>query len=491
MTATGNKIKPKTDIGIFNKIAPQAKDLEDAILGAILIESSCLPSVVNLLFPEAFYSDINQRVYKAILSLYDNNRPIEILSVVEQLKRNEDLEIVGGVYYVTKLTREVVSTANIEAHCHIILQKFLSREMIRIGLNAVGEAYEDATDIFETYDKTDNEILNIQEKVLSGAVMDMSHYSAKVYDQYETVKQTGVIGIQTGIVPLDTICSGLVAPDLVIIAARPGQGKTALALSITYHTSVLRNIPCAWFSLEMDGTQLVRRLASMDSKISHELIRQGRVSKQDENKFYSSLDKIAKSPIYVEDKPIANVRSIRTRANILRRKNKIGYIVVDYIQLMQGVEAKGKTRDMIIGEISRGLKCLAKELSIPVIALSQLSREVEKRSDKMPQLSDLRESGNLEQDADEVIFLMRPEKYNFTESVMITGKEYDVRGLGIGKVEKNRHGDCKNFAMWFDAPCMQYSTHANDAGLVHKNIQYRDFTEPIKNDNGEDISRTF
>jgi replicative DNA helicase len=407
------------------------------------------------------------------------------------LKKNEEIDLVGGHYYVTKLTRDVVSTANIEAHCHIILQKFLSREMIRIGLDAVNEAYEDVVDIFDTYDKADNEILNTQERVLSGAVKDMGHYSAKVYDQYETVKSTGVIGIHTGIIPIDTICSGLVSPDLMILAARPGQGKTALALSITHHVSIINNIAGAWFSLEMDGTQLTRRLASIDSKISHELIRQGKVQKQDENKFYSSLDRIARAPIFIEDKSIANVRSIRTRANILKRKNKIGYIVVDYLQLMRGMEAKNKTRDQIIGEISGGLKHLAKELEIPVVALCQLSREVEKRGDKIPQLSDLRESGNLEQDADEVIFLMRPEAYNFTEPVMIGGKEYDVRGLGIGKIAKNRHGECKNFAMWFDAPCMQYSSHMNDVPHFNKISQYRDYIQPVKNDNGEDISATF
>jgi replicative DNA helicase len=461
---------------VLGKVPPQATELEEAVLGAMMLQSSCISDVVGLLFPEAFYSDAHQRVFNAILKLYDNTLPIDILTVVEQLKRTEELETVGGAYYVTRLTNAVVSTANVEAHCHIILQKFLGREMIRISADAMNEAYDGITDIFETYDKADNDILNIQERVLSGHVNDMSHYSAKVYDQYETVKQTGVIGIQTGIVPFDTICSGLVAPDLIIVAARPGQGKTAFALSFTHHISVKNQLPGAWFSLEMDGVQLTRRLASMDAKISHESIRHGKISKEQEGKFYESLDKIGRAPIFIEDKPIVNVRSIRTRANVLRRKNKIGYVVVDYIQLMQGVEAKGKTRDMVIGEISRGLKCLAKELSIPVIALSQLSREVEKRADKMPQQSDLRESGNLEQDADEILFLMRPESYGFTEPVIIGGKEYDVRGLGIGKVDKNRHGSCKNFAMWFDAPCMQYSTHINDLSSF-RGIEYRDYTQ--------------
>lgn len=458
-------MRPTVNNLIYGKVPPQSTDLEEVVLGAIMIESNCLPEVVNLIFKEIFYKDAHQKIFQAIINLYDQNKSVDILTVVTELKRLGELESVGGIYYVTKLTNSVVSSANIDNHCRIILEQYLKRQMITICAEAINEAYDESTDAFAIYDKTDNVLLNTQESVLKGQIKDMNFYSAKVYDQYETVKQTGALGIPTGIIPLNRIISGLVAPDLVILAARPSMGKTATAMSISHHISVVNNIPGAWFSLEMDGIQLTRRLASIDSGISHELIRQGKVSKDHEAKFYQSLDRIGKAPIFIEDEGTLNIRSIRTRANILKRKNKIQYIVVDYLQLMSSVDPKKTNRNDIIGEITRGLKMLAKELYIPVVALSQLSREVEKRTDKMPQMSDLRESGNIEQDADVVIFLMRPEKYGFTEAVIIGNKEYSPAGLCIGKVDKNRHGECQNFAMSFIGNTMHISTHLEDSGF--------------------------
>lgn len=465
---SSNKNKKSKNISIdlsnmvYGRVPPQAKELEEAILGGVLIAPECLPEVLNLVFADVFYIEAHQIVFKSILSLYDKNNKIDILTVVEELRKMGSLDLVGGAYFVTKLTNNVVSTANIDTHCRIIMEFYLKREMIKISGEAIGEAYEDNTDAFDLYDRVDNKILNTQERVLSGSVKDMSHYSSKVYDQYQTVKQTGVLGIQTGIAPFDKILSGLVSPDLFIIAARPSQGKTALAMSLSHYISVVNGIEGAWFSLEMDGVQLTRRLASIDSGISHELIRQGRIQKEQEIKFCNSLDRIAQSPIYIEDKGSMNIRAIRTRSNILVRKNKIKYIVVDYLQLMEAVDKRDTNRNNIIGEISRGLKMLAKELDIPVIALSQLSRKVEERSDKMPQMSDLRESGNIEQDADEILFLMRPEKYGLLEPVSIGGVEYSAQGLCIGKVDKNRHGECLNFAMGFRGPSMHLTTHEND-----------------------------
>lgn len=447
---------------VNGKIPPNAKELEEYILGALMIDGHSLAVVVGLIFEDIFYVPAHQKIYKAILNLYDKSQSIDIGTVVEQLNAMECLDSVGGAYYVVKLTNSVVTSAHIETHCRILLEKYMKREGIRIGVDFMNDAYSDDTDAFEIYDKADNEILNTQERVIGSSIKDMGFYSNKVYDEYETVKASGVLGLQTGIEPIDKIFSGLVAPDLFIVAARPSQGKTAFALSLTHHLSIINRIPCAWFSLEMDGVQLTRRLASMDSDIPHETIRHGRIDKERETVFFKSLDKVAKSPIYIEDKPNVNIRSLRTRANILVRKNGIKFIVVDYLQLMSSVDSRNSNRNDIIGEISRGLKCLAKELNVPVIALSQLSREVEKRSDKMPQMSDLRESGAIEQDADEVLFLMRPEKYGFTEPAMIGGREYNVAGLCIGKADKNRHGECKNFAMSFVGQCMRFSTHPND-----------------------------
>lgn len=472
--------KPATDL-VYGKVPPQVKEVEMAVLGALLLDSYCLPSVIGLLFVDAFYVDAHQKIYSAILKLYDGNKKIDTLTVVEQLKADEVLEIVGGPYYVVTLTNQVVSTANIEYHAMLVIQKYLGRELIRICGEGIGDAYEDSTDIISLYEKTDNELINVQERVLSASMQDMSYYSKKVYEEYETVKSTGVLGIQTGIKPLDAMICGLVAPDLIIIAARPSMGKTALALSITHYTSILHDIPCAWFSLEMNGSQLTMRLAAIDSGLNHKEIRQGKISTNDETLLFNSLDRIGKAPIYIEDKGVINIRTIRTRTHILKRKHKIQYIVVDYLQLMSAVDPKNKNREAVVSEISRSLKELARELNMPIIALSQLSRAVEARPDKMPQLSDLRESGGIEQDADEVIFLMRPEWYQFTEPVQIKGKDYDVRGLCIGKTAKNRHGDCENFAMWFEGRQMLLKTHPNDMNYnqtINHIPEYKDFTEP-------------
>lgn len=459
---------------IYGKVSPQAKELEEAILGALMLERDCVAIGIMRLFPEMFYVDAHQRIFKAIQNLYDKSLPIDLLTVIEQLKRNEELEVVGGSYYITKLTNHVVSGANIESHISVIAEMYLKREMIRISGDTITDAYDDSTDAFDVVGSADEQIQKIQERVLTGMSRDTAYFGMKVLEQHAHVKETGVLGESTGLYELDKAICGLVPPDLIIIAARPSQGKTACALSITYNTSVKHNIPCAWFSLEMDGTQLVRRLASIDSRISHENIRTGRTTPEEDKILGSSIDRIAGSKIYIEDKTSMNVRDIRTKASLLKKKHGIKYIVVDYIQLMTGTETKGKNREQVVSEISRALKVIAKELEIPVIALSQLSREVEKRPDKMPQLSDLRESGAIEQDADTVIFLMRPEYYKMTEPVTIGGKEYSVNNLCVAGIEKNRHGKPRTIALHFLGHLMQFTDVPSDNTFYQPN----NYSEP-------------
>lgn len=443
----------------FGKIPPQAVEVESAILGALMIDANCVYIAMAKLFPGIFYSEAHQKVFAAIQGLYDINAKIDLLTVVERLKKNNDLEVAGGAYYVSKLTNAVISGANIEDHIRLVAEVYLKRESIRLGGELITEAYDAMTDPFDIINAADAGFQKIQEQVITGASKDIAYFGMKVMDQHSTTKTTGILGIPTGLNGLDSVICGLVAPDLIIIAARPGQGKTALALSVTYNTSVIRDIPCAWFSLEMDGIQLVRRLASIDSGIDHEKIRRAGTSTYEENILRESIDRISSKKIFIEDKPGITVRHIRTRANLLKKRHGIKYVVVDYLQLMRGIDAKNSNRESIVSEISRSLKELAKELELPVIALSQLSREVEKRPDKMPQLSDLRESGGIEQDADEVIFLMRPEYYDMTESVQMGEKEFDVKGLAIVKTAKNRHGDTKNTPLYFLGECMKFSDH--------------------------------
>lgn len=448
---------------VYGKIPPQAKDIEEAILGALMLDINCVAVCMSRVFPELFYVEAHQLIFTAIQRIYDRNAPIDILTVVEQLKRDEKLEIVGGLYFVTRLTNSVVSGANIESHILILSEMYLKRQTIHICGGAIQDSYEDAKDAFDVINGTDEAMQKMQERVLTGLSRDTAYFGMKVLEQHAVVKQTGVIGVNTGLTDLNKTICGLVSPDLIIIAARPAQGKTACALSITYNTSIRNNVPCAWFSLEMDGVQLVRRLASIDTGIDHERIRNGRTSTEEDIILGTSVDKISSCPIYIEDKSTINARDIRTRASLLKKKHGIKYIVVDYIQLMSGIDTKNKNREQIVSEITRSLKCLCKELEMPIIALSQLSRAVEARTDKMPQLSDLRESGGIEQDADEVIFLMRPEYYKMTEAVQIGDTEHHVHGLCIGSIAKNRHGATKNIALNFNGPTMHFTDKLNDS----------------------------
>lgn len=476
--------KTSLDFGnmVFGKVSPQNCEVEDAILGGLMLDVNSIYVGMAKLFPEIFYKEANQRIFSAIQKIYDSNSKIDLLTVVEQLKKTEELELVGGMYYVMKLTNSVVSGAHIETHIQIISESYLKREAIRLSGELISESYEDSSDAFDIINAADAGFQKIQEQVLVGLTKDISYYGMKVLEQHSTTKETGVLGIQTGMNAIDKVISGLVAPDLIVLAARPSQGKTALALSITYNTSVMGNIPCAWFSLEMDGVQLVRRLASIDTQIDHEKIRKGYTTSEEDVMLQYSIEKIANSKIFIQDDANINIRGIRTKANLLKRKHGIKYIVVDYIQLMNGIDTKGKSREQIVSDISRGLKLLAKELEMPVIALSQLSRKVEERTDKMPQLSDLRESGAIEQDADEVMFLMRPEFYGMLNSVEIGGREYDPIGLTILSTAKNRHGSTKNTALNFRGVCMHFTDHPNDTNRffpiepVINNLPYKDDT---------------
>lgn len=444
---------------VYGKVPPQSKDIEEVILGALMLESNCVTICMSRVFPEMFYINEHSIIFKAIQRLYDKNSPIDIISVVEQLKTMEELETVGGPYFVTRLTNSVVSGANIEAHILILAEKYLKRGTIQICGVAINDAYEDNFDAFDVLNMADDSIQKMQEKVLVGTQRDVSYFAMKMIEQHAQVKATGVLGVPTYLKQLDKTICGLVSPDLIIIAARPGQGKTALALSITYNLSIENNIPCAWFSLEMDGVQLVRRLASIDSNIDHGRIRNGSTSYDEDLLLGKSIERISNSLIFIEDKVSINIRDIRTRAAILKKKHGIKFIILDYIQLMTGTDIKDKNREQIVSDISRGLKCIAKELEIPVIALSQLNRAVEARNDKLPILSDLRDSGAIEQDADEVIFLMRPEYYGMTEPVEIEGKEFHPNGLAICSIAKNRHGATKNIALDFRGPTMNFKNH--------------------------------
>lgn len=448
------------------KLPPHDTELEIAVLGACLLEREAFAVANSLIFADVFYWPKHRLVYEAMCGLFDDQQPIDMLTVVGRLRQMKKLDEIGGPGEITVLTKWVVSSAHLEDHCKAILESYMKRRGIELSQNFERECYDRGYDPFDSFNKMDHLLVSTQESVLKGTIRDMNFYTKRVYEEYETVRSTGVLGIPTDIKPIDTIFCGLVQPDLFIIAARPGMGKTALAISMTVNMSVSNRIPGAWFSLEMDGVQLTRRMASQRAGIHHSDIRMGKIPEHKQVAFMEALDEISRSPVYIEDKAAIDIRELRTRAIVLKRKYDIKYIIVDYLQLMDGTSGGNKNREQVVSEISRGCKKLAKELQIPVVALSQLSRAVESRSDKIPQLSDLRESGGIEQDADEVLFLYRPEAYGIVNPVDLGGREYSTMGLCVGVAAKNRHGSLCNFAMEFVGSTMMMRSHSDDTRAI-------------------------
>lgn len=402
----------------LGKMPPQAVDLEEAVLGAIMLEKDALTNVIDILKPEAFYKDAHSRIFGAIFRLFSRSEPVDILTVTQELKKTGELDVVGGAYYITQLTNRVASAANAEFHARIIVQKFIQRELIRISTETINDAFEESTDVFELLDKAEGNLFSIVQGNIRRNYDTMSSLINQAIKQIEKAreKEDGLSGIPSGLTALDRITSGWQNSDLVIIAARPAMGKTAFVLSVARNAAVEFNHPVAIFSLEMSSLQLVTRLISSESELSGEKIKKGQLEEHEFQQLNVKTNKLAQAPIFIDDTPSLSIFELRAKARRLKEQHNIQLLVIDYLQLMTaGNEGRGN-REQEISSISRSLKGLAKELNIPVLALSQLSRAVETRGgDKRPQLSDLRESGAIEQDADMVIFLHRPEYYNITE----------------------------------------------------------------------------
>jgi replicative DNA helicase len=434
--------KPSLDLStmIYGKVPPQAKDLEEAVLGAIMLEKGAFDTVVEILKPECFYVDSHQKIFKAMQSLANKSQPIDILTVVEELRFKEELDLVGGPYYVTKLTNSVVSSANIEAHSRIVLQKFIQRELIRISGEIIADAYEDSTDVFDLLDQAESKIYEVTSSHLRNNYETIDSVLVKTIQRIEDLrhKNEDITGVPSGFKSLDRITYGWQPTDLIILAARPSVGKTALALNLARNAALhaSKPTPVAVFSLEMSAGQLVQRILSAESEIWLEKIARGKMEEHEMKQLYArGIQRLAQAPIFIDDTPALNIFELRAKCRRLKNANNI----IDYLQLMSGTgENRNGNREQEISNISRNLKGLAKELQVPIIALSQLSREVEKRKEgnKMPQLSDLRESGAIEQDADMVCFMYRPEYYDVTQNEMGESN----RGETHIRIAKHRNG---------------------------------------------------
>ena len=436
---------------VYGKVPPQARDLEEAVLGAIMLEKSAFDTVIEILKPECFYVDAHQRIFRAMQSLAQKSMPIDLLTVVEELRTKEELELVGGPYYVTKLTNAVVSSANVETHSRIILQKFIQRDLIRISGEVISDAYEDSTDVFDLLDEAESKLFEITNNHLRKNFDSIDTVLVKTIQRIEDMRnrQEDITGVPSGFPSLDRITYGWQPTDLVILAARPSVGKTAFALNLARNAALhaTKPTPIAFFSLEMSAGQLVQRILSAESEIWLEKIARGKMEEHEMQQLYrNGIQRLQNAPIFIDDTPALNIFELRAKCRRLKNKHNVSLIIIDYLQLMSGTgDKRSSNREQEISTISRNLKGLAKELGIPIIALSQLSREVEKRKegDKMPQLSDLRESGAIEQDADMVMFLYRPEYYN------ITANEFGESNKGEThvRIAKHRNGSLETIKL--------------------------------------------
>jgi len=433
------------------KIPPQALDLEEVVLGAMMIDKKGVDEVVDLLSPESFYKEAHQHIFAAIIILFEKSDPIDLLTVSGQLKKEGKLEKVGGDFYLISLTQKVSSSAHIEFHARIILQKFIQRSLIKISSEIIEESYDESVDVFDLLDNAESKLYDItlgNVKKSTETAQDLVIQAKKKIE--EIANKEGLSGVPSGFERVDKVTSGWQPSDLVIIAARPGMGKTALTLSMARNMAVNNNVPVAFFSLEMSSVQLITRLISSETGLSSEKLRTGRLEKHEWEQLNVKVKSLEQAPLFIDDTPALSIFDLRAKARRLASQHKIKLLIVDYLQLMTvGGNNKTGNREQEISTISRNLKSLAKELDIPVIALSQLSRAVETRTgSKRPILSDLRESGAIEQDADIVSFIYRPEYYKIDEW------DDDERSPTEGQAEfliaKHRNGGLDNIRLKFN-----------------------------------------
>lgn len=444
------------------KIQPQALELEEAVLGAMMLEKEAVNTAIDILQPKSFYKDSHQKIFEVIQELFTKSEPIDILTITNGLKQKGELELVGGPYYITQLTNRVASAANVEFHARIIAQKYIQRELIRISTEIIGDAYDETTDVFTLLDRAESGLFGVTEGNIRKNYDSMSTLIRSAIKQIESAKgnEGNIIGIPCGFSGLDRITSGWQPSDLIILAARPAMGKTAFALSLARNAAVDFNKPVAVFSLEMSSLQLVTRLISSESELSSGKLRSGNLRNDEIEQIHAKIGGLADAPIFIDDTPGMSIFELRAKARRLKSQHDIQLLLVDYLQLMTAGTDGSKTgnREQEISTISRSLKSIAKELNIPVIALSQLSRAVESRGgERRPQLSDLRESGSIEQDADMVLFINRPEYYGIHED------EAGNSTLGLANIiiAKHRNGSIGDVKLKFTKELAKFNEFEN------------------------------
>ena len=442
---------------IDGKLQPQALELEKAVLGALMIDNESLSDAIDSLQAEYFYAPKHQKIFEAIVNLFNNTQPVDILTVSEELKRMEKFKEIGGLAYISELTNNVSSSSNTEFHARIIAEKFIKRSLINISRKISNDAFDDSVDIFDLLNDAEANLFTVTEGTLRKSYDKMSSLIKGALENIETLrnKEDGLSGVPSGFTNVDRVTSGWQKSDLVIVAARPGMGKTAFALTMARNVAVDHNTPIGFFSLEMSSEQLVNRLIASEAELGASKLRKGDLADHEMVQLHEKIKHLSEAPIFIDDTPGLSIFELRAKARRLVKNHGVGIIMIDYLQLMTA-GGTGGNREQEISTISRSLKGIAKELKIPVIALSQVNRGVESRTgvgSKRPMLSDLRESGAIEQDADIVTFIYRPEYYKIYE----WDNGDDSRGQGELIIAKHRNGSLNNVRLKFTGEFAKFS----------------------------------
>lgn len=447
-------------LGIDKKdivLPPQNTEAESSLIGSLLIDKDAIIKVADIVGADDFYVAKNAHIFEAILSLFEKREPIDVVTLAENLSKSNNLESIGGASYLTELVNSVPSSAHVAQYAHIVADKATLRRLIGAASSINKMAYTENNPLDSVLDEAEQALFSVSQKHLKQnftPINDILTQSFERLDGLHKDKNT-LRGIPTGYKELDGLLAGLQNSDLIILAARPSMGKTSLALNIAQHVAVSEGIPVGIFSLEMSKEQLIDRMLSSEAGIDSWKLRTGNLEDNDFEKINKAMGTLSEAPIFIDDSAMANVMEMRTKARRLQSENDLGLLVIDYLQLMSGRNPNGENRVQEISEISRGLKGLARELNVPVIALSQLSRSVEMRNPKIPQLSDLRESGSIEQDADVVMFIYREDYYE---------KDSERKNMADILIRKHRNGPTGDIQLYFIPEQMQFRS----IDTVHK-----------------------
>jgi replicative DNA helicase len=431
----------------FGRVPPQAIDMEEAVLGAIMLEKEAVITILDILKPECFYKDAHKKIFKAVSDLTSREYPVDLFTVTEELRAHDELDNVGGPVYLTQLTSKVVSAANVDFHARIVAQKYIQRELIRVATEIQARSFDDTWDVTELLDYSENELFQIAEGNIKREVSPINIVIREAIREIEEAgkREDALVGIPSGFTRLDRLTSGWQKSELIIVAARPSMGKTAFALSMARNMAIDHDKRVAIFSCEMSSIQLVNRLIISETDIPGDKIRNGRLSEEEWKQLDLRIKKLVQAPIFIDDTPAISIFELRAKCRRLMAQHKLDIVIVDYLQLMSGPDNSG-SREQEVSNISRSLKSIAKELNVPIIALSQLNRSVEMRGGtKRPMLSDLRESGAIEQDADMVVFIHRQEKFG----LMTFEDGTSTKGIAEIILAKNRNGPVDDVRLKF------------------------------------------